>query len=59
MNKESENNLSSVKIMTKVEMKTGKRYTEWDIKAKHEDVFKANAACVEIDKQLREQYGST
>lgn len=58
MNQMVENNLSSVKIIHKVEMKTGKSFTEWEIKAKSEDVYKANAASQEIDKQLREIYDS-
>ena len=58
LNKMIENTLSSVEITHKVEMKTGKSFTEWKIKAKHDDVFKATAAAQEIDEQLRKIYGS-
>ena len=51
-----ENNLSSVHIFTKTDMKTGKQYTDWEIKAKHEDAYKAEAAAVMIDQELREKY---
>jgi hypothetical protein len=47
-----ENNLSSVKII-----KNTKGYN-WEIKCKHEDVFKALATTQEIDKQLRDIYGT-
>jgi len=53
-----ENNLSSVHIFTKTDMKTGKQYTDWEIKAKHEDAYKAKAAAVMIDRELRERYGT-
>ena len=58
LNRMVENTLSSVKITHKVEMKTGKSFTEWEIKAKNDDVFKATAAAQEIDKQLRSIYES-
>ena len=58
MNKMLENDLSSVKIISKVEMKSGKRRTEWEIKAKHKDVYMSLAASQEIDTQLREIYGN-
>jgi len=51
-----ENELSSVKIISKVEMKSGKRHTEWEIKCKHEDPNKAKGAAVTIDKDLRDRY---
>ena len=51
-----ENNLSSVKINHKVEMKTGVSRTEWEIKAKHEDVNKAKEAVLQIDEELRKRY---
>ena len=53
-----ENNLSSVEITQKVEMKTGKSFTEWKIKCKHEDPFKAKGAAITIDQDLRSQYGT-
>ena len=53
-----ENNISSVHIFTKTDMKTGKQYTDWEIKAKHEDAYKAEAAAVAIDQELRERYGN-
>jgi len=56
MNKMLENDLSSVKIISKVEMKSGKRHTEWEIKAKHIDPYKALAVSQEIDTQLRSIY---
>ena len=59
MNKMLENDLSSVKIISKVEMKSGKRYTEWEIKSKHEDAYKALAVSQEIDTQLRTIYDHT
>jgi len=52
-----ENELSSVKIISKVEMKSGKRHTEWEVKCKHEDPKKAKGAAIEIDKDLRDRYG--
>jgi len=58
LNRMVENTLSSVKITHKVEMKTGKSFTEWEIKAKSEDVYKASAASQEIDTQLRAIYGT-
>lgn len=54
-----ENNLSSVKIIHKVEMKTGISRTEWEIKAKHEDVNKAKEAVVQIDEELKKRYEQT
>lgn len=54
-----ENTLSSVFIYTKTEIKTGKQYTDWEIKCKHEDPYKAEAAAVLIDQELREKYGNT
>ena len=53
-----ENNLSSVHIFTKTDMKTGKQYTDWEIKCKHEDACKAKVAAVLIDQELREKYGN-
>ena len=53
-----ENNLSSVHIFTKTDMKTGKQYTDWEIKCKHEDAYKAEAAAVTIDQEMRKNYGS-
>lgn len=53
-----ENNLSSVYIFTKTDLKTGKQYTDWEIKCKNEDPFKAEAAAVQIDQELRGKYGS-
>ncbi len=58
MNQMLENDLSSVKIISKVEMKSGKRHTEWEIKSKHEDVYKATATAHDIDTQLRIIYGT-
>ena len=58
LNQILENNLSSVEITHKVEMKTGKSFTEWKIKAKHEDVFKAKGAVLMIDEDLRKRYGT-
>lgn len=52
MNRESENNLSSVKIT-----RNSKGVT-WEIKAKHEDAYKALSVAQDIDKQLRTQYGN-
>jgi len=52
-----ENDLSSVKIISKVEMKSGKRHTEWEIKCKHEDANKAKGAAITIDNDLRKRYG--
>jgi len=51
-----ENELSSVKIISKVEMKTKIRHTEWEIKCKHEDANKAKGAAVVIDEDLRKRY---
>jgi len=51
-----ENDLSSVKIISKVEMKSGKRHTEWEIKCKHEDPLKAKGAAIVIDQELRSRY---
>jgi len=51
-----ENELSSVKIISKVEMKTGKRHTEWEVKCKHEDPNKAKDAAVVLDQDLRSRY---
>jgi hypothetical protein len=51
-----ENELSSVKIISKVEMKSGKRHTEWEIKCKHDDPLKAKGAAVVIDQELRSRY---
>jgi len=59
MNQMLENDLSSVKIISKVEMKSGKRHTEWEIKAKHIDPYKALAIAQEIDTQLRDIYDTT
>lgn len=56
LNQILENSLSSVEITHKVEMKTGKSFTEWKIKAKHEDVFKAKGAVIQIDNDLRQHY---
>jgi len=53
-----ENNLSSIHIFTKTDMKTGKQYTDWEIKCKHEDAYKAEAAAIAIDRELRERYGN-
>jgi len=53
-----ENELSSVKIISKVEMKSGKRHTEWEVKCKHEDPLKAKGAAVVIDEDLRKRYGN-
>lgn len=58
MNQILENDLSSVKIISKVEMKSGKRHTEWEIKAKHEDANKAKGVAIGIDNDLRCRYGS-
>lgn len=46
-----ENNLSSVKISK------NSKGTTWEIKAKHEDAYKALTIAQEIDKQLRDIYG--
>lgn len=51
-----ENNLSSVKIIHKVEMKTGISRTEWEIKGKHADVNTAKDAVLLIDEELRKRY---
>lgn len=51
-NQMGENNLSSVKIM-----KNSKGTTR-EVKAKHEDAYKAFAVAQEIDKQLRKLYGT-
>jgi len=51
-----ENELSSVKIISKVEMKSGKRHTEWEVKCKHEDPLKAKGVAVLIDDDLRKRY---
>lgn len=51
MNREIENNLSSVKISH------NSKGTTWEIKAKHEDAYRALAVAQDIDKQLRELYG--
>ena len=56
MNQMLENDLSSVKIITKVEMKTGKRHTEWELKAKHKNPLSALDTAKMIDKELREIY---
>ena len=53
-----ENNLSSVKIITKVEMKTGIRHTEWEIKAKHDNPVTASLVAKMIDDDLRSKYGA-
>jgi len=53
-----ENELSSVKIISKVEMKSGKRHTEWEVKCKHDDPNKAKGAAVVIDEDLRKRYGN-
>jgi len=52
-----ENNLSSVKIIHKVEMKTGISRTEWEIKGKHVDVMTAKNAVVAVDDELIKRYG--
>ena len=53
-----ENNLSSVHIFTKTDMKTGRQYTDWEIKCKHENVYLAKDASMKIDQELRERYGT-
>jgi len=52
-----ENNLSSVHIFTKTDMKTGRQYTDWEIKCKHENAYMAKDASMKIDQELRERYG--
>lgn len=52
LNQMVENNLSSVKI-TK-----NSKGTTWELKAKHEDIYRALAAVQDIDKQLRTIYGN-
>lgn len=52
-----ENDLSKVKITHKVEMKTGKSFTEWEISVKHEDPLKAKGVALLIDDDLRKRYG--
>lgn len=54
-----ENNLSSVFIFTKTDMKTGKQHTDWEVKCKHEDPAKAKDAALAIDKELRDKYGNS
>ena len=51
-----ENTFSSVKIIHKVEMKTGKTFTEWEVKAKHQDVNKAYTEAVKVEDLLQERY---
>lgn len=51
-NQMAENTLSSVEIT-----KNSKGYN-WKIKAKHEDAYKAMAIAQEIDKQLKDIYGT-
>ena len=53
-----ENNLSSVFICTKTEMKTGKQYTDWEIKVKHQDPIIAAQTANKIDQELRAKYGT-
>ena len=47
-----ENSLSSIKISK------NSKGTTWEIKAKHEDPYKALAIAQEIDTQLRSIYGN-
>lgn len=54
-----ENNLSSVKITTKVEMKTGKTFTEFEVKVKAEDPYKAVLVANEIHEGLVRKYHGT
>jgi len=56
MNALLENNLSSVKISTKIEMKTKMMFVEWDIKAKHEDVHRAKEEAEKVHLELKEKY---
>jgi hypothetical protein len=46
-----ENNLSSVKIIHNT------KGTNWEIKVKHEDPYKAALVAGDIDKGLSEKYG--
>ncbi len=52
-NQMGENNLSSVKISH------NSKGTTWEIKAKHEDPWKAMGTAQAIDEELRKIYGST
>lgn len=47
-----ENSLSSVEITHTTKGDT------WKVKVYHEDAYKAEAAAVTIDQELRERYGS-
>ncbi len=52
-----ENNLSSVKIIHKVEMKTGKQFTEWEVKVYDKNPEIACKIALEIEEKLQKKYG--
>jgi len=56
-NQETENNLSSVKIIHKVEMKSGKQFTEWEVKVYDKSPETACKISLDIEKRLQEKYG--
>ena len=56
-NQETEKNLSSVKIIHKVEMKSGKQFTEWELKIYDQNPEIACDTAIYSEEKLQKKYG--